>query len=162
MGILTGKTKYNIKKELEREQAIKRANKLESDKVTLREMLRKAKPATIGLIVALMGLFWAIPAKADTWADFTNEQVADAIYQAEGVHSKHPYGILTKYKHTTPRQACLNTIKNHRKRHANHNCGLDFIGCLGARYCPIGAKNDPTGLNKNWIKNVKHFLETQN
>ena len=41
MGYLTGKTKFNIKKQLEHESALKRANKLESDKVTLREMVRK-------------------------------------------------------------------------------------------------------------------------
>jgi hypothetical protein len=28
---------------------------------------------------------------------------------------------------------------------------------LGKRYCPIGADNDPNGLNKHWIPNVKKF-----
>lgn len=41
MGYITGKTKFNLKKHLEREQAIKRANKLESDKVTLRELIKR-------------------------------------------------------------------------------------------------------------------------
>ena len=26
------------------------------------------------------------------------------------------------------------------------------------RYCPIGAKNDPTGLNNNWYKNAKYYM----
>lgn len=30
----------------------------------------------------------------------------------------------------------------------------DFIPYLGAKYCPVGAKNDPTGLNAYWVKNV--------
>ena len=30
----------------------------------------------------------------------------------------------------------------------------DFIPYLGAKYCPVGAKNDPTGLNAHWVKNV--------
>lgn len=32
----------------------------------------------------------------------------------------------------------------------------DFIEYFGTKYCPpIGAKNDPTGLNKSWLPNVK-------
>lgn len=30
-----------------------------------------------------------------------------------------------------------------------------FIEYLGNRYCPVGAANDPTGLNANWQRNVK-------
>ena len=81
-------------------------------------------------------------------------KLADAIYIAEGgAKTSHPYGILAKYKHTTPRQACINTI-NHALR--DYKCG-DFIAFLGKRYCPIGASNDPRGLNKNWVKNVKYY-----
>jgi len=88
--------------------------------------------------------------------DFSNNQIADAIYLAEGgAKTSHPYGILAHYKHTTPRQACINTIIHARK---DWNGQGDFIEFLGSRYCPIGAKNDPTGLNKNWLKNVRYFL----
>jgi len=27
------------------------------------------------------------------------------------------------------------------------------------RYCPIDAENDPTGLNKHWYRNAKHWME---
>lgn len=27
------------------------------------------------------------------------------------------------------------------------------------RWCPVGAENDPTGLNKNWYKNAKYYME---
>ena len=82
-------------------------------------------------------------------------KLADAIYKAEGgSKTSHPYGILAKYKHTTPRQACINTI-NHALRDWDGNG--EFIRFLGNRYCPVGAANDPTGLNKNWIGNVKYF-----
>jgi hypothetical protein len=81
------------------------------------------------------------------------EKLATAIYYAEGgTATAHPYGILAHYKTTTPRQACINTIK-HALR--DWNGQGDFIAFLGSRYCPVGAKNDPTGLNKNWVKNVK-------
>ena len=91
-----------------------------------------------------------------TWTD---TQIVDAIYWAEGgTETNHPYGILTKYKVTTPRQACFNTVRNQRKRHAAHDCGKDFLTCLRDRYCPLNADNDPTNLNVNWLKNVKYFL----
>jgi hypothetical protein len=89
---------------------------------------------------------------------YTNDQIANAIFKAE--NSKvHPYGIMVKYRVTTPRQACLNTIA-HAKR--DWNGKGDFIAFLGKRYAPVGASNDLRGLNRNWIKNVKHFLEAQN
>ena len=82
-------------------------------------------------------------------------RLADAIYIAEGgKNTSHPYGILTKYKTTTPRQACINTIRSAKVRFAKYKGKDDFITFLGRTYCPVGAKNDPTGLNKNWVKNV--------
>jgi hypothetical protein len=83
--------------------------------------------------------------------------LCDAIFWAEGGHkTRHPYGILAKYKTTTPRQACLNTIKTNLKK---WNGQGDFIEFMSRSYCPIGAKNDPAGLNKHWVKNVKWFYE---
>lgn len=88
---------------------------------------------------------------------YTTEQIVKAIWYAEGgANTKHPYGILKKYKHTTPRQACINTV-NHAIK--DWNGKGDFIVFLGNRYCPVGTANDPTNLNKNWVRNVKYFLE---
>ena len=102
------------------------------------------------LLLALFVLF-SFPA----FADINIEKLADAIYIAEGgAKTSHPYGILKKYKTTTPRQACINTIKSNPKR---WNGKGDFIEFLGKTYCPVGAKNDPKGLNKNWVKNVKYY-----
>ncbi len=98
--------------------------------------------------------------------EFSDEQIANAIYKAEN-SVKYPYGIKSlKYEDRTDksltkeqwaRKICLNTIKNHRKRHAKHNCGKDFISCLGDRYCPTTIKSE-YHLNKNWVKSVKFFL----
>jgi hypothetical protein len=90
---------------------------------------------------------------------FSDAEIANAIKKAEGIHSRFPYGILVKYKNTTPRQACLNTIAHARK---DWNGQGDFLEFLAKRYCPIGAKNDPTGLNKNWLKNVMFYLKRRN
>ena len=35
--------------------------------------------------------------------------------------------------------------------------GLNTIEKIGAIYCPIGASNDPTGVNKHWIPNVTKY-----
>lgn len=68
-------------------------------------------------------------------AEYSASQIANAIYRAEGGgKTKYPYGILKKYKNTTPRQACLNTIQ-HAKR--DWNGTGDFIEFLSKRYAPI-------------------------
>ncbi len=95
---------------------------------------------------------------------YTDAQIADAIYLAEGgARAKVPYGILSvKVKdEAEARQVCLNTIRNNRKRYANYGYKQypDYLSFLASRYCPIGVSNDPSNLNKNWLKNVRYFLE---
>lgn len=95
---------------------------------------------------------------------YTDVQIADAIYLAEGgAKAKVPYGILSvKVKdEAEARQVCLNSIRNNRKRYADygHKQYATYLEFLASRYCPIGAGNDPKGLNQNWLKNVKYFLE---
>lgn len=34
---------------------------------------------------------------------------------------------------------------------------VDSIDFIGDSYCPVGAKNDPKGLNKNWERNARRF-----
>ena len=113
----------------------------------------------IGLIVScLMGSCEPARAEVSEVYGYSVERLADSIFLAEGGHkTRHPYGILTKYKTTTPRQACLNTIRNQAKRHKEHGCGLDFLSCLAKRYCPVGAENDPMNLNVNWLNNVRRL-----
>lgn len=36
--------------------------------------------------------------------------------------------------------------------------GKDTLEKIQVNYCPIGAKNDPTGLNNNWLKGTNKFL----
>lgn len=35
--------------------------------------------------------------------------------------------------------------------------GLKTIAAISAKYAPIGATNDPTNLNSNWVKNVSYW-----
>lgn len=37
------------------------------------------------------------------------------------------------------------------------NKGLDTLEKIQKKYCPIGAENDPTGLNNYWLKNTTIF-----
>ena len=109
------------------------------------------------LLISL--IFMVCIAQTALYAETVNpEKLCQAIYWAEGgPKTKHPYGILQKYKTTTPRGACLNTVASAIKRYKKDTKGLDFISFLGMTYCPVGAANDPSGLNRNWIKNVKGF-----
>lgn len=120
-----------------------------------------------GTIAVLFLVWFSLVAQADTillastkWSD---EQIADAIYLAEGgAKTKYPYGIKSVVCHGQEdcRKVCLNTIRNNRRRFAEygHKKHSSFISFLASRYCPIGAGDDPTGLNKNWIRNVQYFL----
>lgn len=96
------------------------------------------------------------------FADYTDEEILWAIFKAEGGYkAKYYFGIRSvKYKDfEDAKRICLNTIRNNRKRFLEQNQYKDFIEFLGSRYAPIGAENDPKNLNKNWVKNVRYFLE---
>lgn len=114
---------------------------------------------SFAITVILLLIYLSLSAHAE---NINVDKLANAIYISEGgAKTKHPYGILAKYKNTTPRQACINTIKSAIKRFNKQSKEKDFILFLSKTYCPIGAKNDPTVLNKNWVKNVKFYYQQQ-
>jgi hypothetical protein len=86
-------------------------------------------------------------------------RLAAAIYKAEGGDkTKYPYGIKsinTFGDKDKAKKICINTINNNWIRYNNQSKYTNYIEFLGSRYCPIGANNDPKGLNKNWVSNVK-------
>jgi len=95
---------------------------------------------------------------------YTDEQIVNAIYKAEGGNrAEYPYGIrsVTCEGELECRKICFNTVKNNRIRYAEYgrHSYSDFIEFLASRYAPLNAGNDPKGLNKNWIKNVNFFLK---
>ena len=89
--------------------------------------------------------------------DYTDVEIVNAIRKAEGTWT---YGIKSIKCETTTecRKICFNTVRNNRTRYARTDKKQDYISFLAKRYCPVGAENDPTGLNKNWEKNVRYFL----
>jgi len=86
--------------------------------------------------------------------------IVAAIRYAENGGKGKEYGILhPKVKPTYRSQAgwCAATVQKNYDRWTKAGKKGDFITFLGNRYCPVGAKNDPNGLNKHWIKNVTKF-----
>lgn len=119
--------------------------------------------AVIGGIVLCAFFLIAGCAGEATASEYTDEQIVNAIYLAEGgKNAKKPYGILSVRCETEKecRKICFNTVKNNRKRYASQSKQkyVDYIQFLASRYAPIGVSNDPTGLNGNWERNVRYFL----
>jgi hypothetical protein len=72
----------------------------------------------------------------------------------------YQYGIIHKRcpKGYRPQAGwCAATVQKNWDRWHKAGAKGEFITYLGGIYCPVGAKNDPTGLNKHWIKNVTKF-----
>lgn len=107
----------------------------------------------IAIMILLTQLMSCQPAMAQT---IDVERLATAIRKAEGNPN---YGILKNIKGNNFRKACIQTI---RKRILSWDGRRDFIEYLGISYAPIGAKNDPNNLNKNWTKNVRYWYARTN
>lgn len=92
------------------------------------------------------------------WAEVNVETLTDAIKKAENSKSK-PYGIMKAYctegTEARCRKGCIQTIEHALRDYKGPEEG--FIAFLGSRYAPIGANNDKSNLNSNWVKNVKYF-----
>lgn len=88
---------------------------------------------------------------------YTCTDIVEAIGKIENSHA-HPYGIMVKYKHTSPWQACMNTVRHNVRNYIKEGCKGPFLAYLARHYAPIGAGNDPQGLNKNWLPNLKAIL----
>lgn len=95
---------------------------------------------------------------------YSVDEYVNAIYWAEGGdNTNFPYGIRSVKCEGEKecRRICRNTIKNNIKRWeiSREVNQLSYLKFLANRYCPIGADNDPTRLNRNWLKNVRWFLD---
>lgn len=119
------------------------------------------------LIVLTLTAMLCTTAHADTPPDFN--LLVDAIYRAEGgAKAKKPFGILSVRcnGYADCRQVALNTVRNNWKRWeagthgaAKHRSYMEF---LSSRYAPLNAKNDPSGLNQNWLRNVSSIYNQLN
>ena len=86
--------------------------------------------------------------------------IVAAIRYAENGGPGRQYGVLHPRARGYRSQAgwCAATVQKNWDRWHKAGSPGDFIDFLGNRYCPIGADNDPNGLNQHWKKNVRHFV----
>lgn len=106
-------------------------------------------------------LILGLSGSAQAMSDSEANHWADAIKRAEN-SQKYPYGIKSVDTHgdeAYARKICLNTVRNNEKRWIKAGKPGTYIEFLANRYCPVGAGDDPTNLNKNWVKNVSNFLK---
>jgi hypothetical protein len=91
------------------------------------------------------------------------ERLLTAIRQSENGRSGREFGIMDKRADTLDRQAgwAAATVRNSYYRWLKTDQSVPFLVHLRDHYAPIGADNDPTGLNKNWLRNVVFFLHAQ-
>lgn len=110
--------------------------------------------------IALLTLLFAMTLIAHAEKTIDLDRWADAIRKAEGNPN---YGIVSIKcdSEAQCRKYCKNTVYNTLVKYRESRCksGESDLDCMARRYAPIGAKNDPNGLNKNWKKNVAYFLK---
>lgn len=98
---------------------------------------------------------------------YTDEEIADAIYKAEGgAKAEYLYGIRSvAYSDAADaRRICLNTIRENRRRYEEygHTEYRSFLEFLASRYAPVSGEGLSEGtikLNENWLRNVRYFLK---
>ena len=89
------------------------------------------------------------------------DAIVTAIWHAEGAEKAvKPFGILSIpcAGYADCRRICRNTVRNNHRRWLAAGAEGDYLTFLAKRYCPVGASNDPQGLNRHWLKNVRYFL----
>ncbi|MEN3184806.1 MAG: hypothetical protein ABDK93_07440, partial [Atribacterota bacterium] len=81
-----------------------------------------------------------------------------AIREAERGRKGFEFGIVAAKDTDLATQcewACATIKKNfERFRESGEE---DFIAFLGKRWAPVGAENDPKGLNRFFVRNVRYF-----
>ena len=88
------------------------------------------------------------------------EALADSVFLAEGGDkTRFPYGVKsidTGGDKAYARRITLNSLRHSWKRYLKAGNPGEFIPFFTARWCPVGAEDDPQGLNRNFIRNVTY------
>ena len=104
-------------------------------------------------------------AKANNCTDPVLLCILFAIRNAENGREGLEFGVMHPRAKDQPNSLrvqagwCAATVSKNHKRWLDSKEDIDFVSFLGRRYCPVGAENDPTGLNRHWITNVRAFTE---
>jgi hypothetical protein len=94
------------------------------------------------------------------------DALLDAIYIAEGgQRASVPYGLIYQRYCRDEVGWCAHIaadlVRTHYERWAGAGRRGEFLEYLARRWAPIGAKNDPGGLNRHWLRNVRWALRKQ-
>ena len=83
-----------------------------------------------------------------------------AIRCAENGGRGREYGVLSVKAETQYDQARVTarSILNNLRRWEEAGRPGQFVEFMCRRWCPVGAQNDPSGLNRHWVKNVQYYL----
>ena len=91
------------------------------------------------------------------------ERLLAAIRRAENGGPGKEFGIMDSRADTLDGQAgwCAATVRNTYARWLATDQSVPFLVYRRDRYAPLGADNDPTNLNENWLRNVVRILHAQ-
>ena len=113
-------------------------------------------------------LFWisvvacALAAAAGPLAPAVESDFLDAIYLAEGgARARVPYGVLsvTVRSKAQAREVAARVVRREWAVYsALHGRREDFATHFARRWAPLGASNDPTGLNRHLAGNIRHHF----
>lgn len=103
--------------------------------------------------------------------DHENIAILFAIRKVENGRKGREFGVLhpralgedsENRQVTLDRQAgwAAATIMKNRKRWIDAGMKEDFLVFLGSRYAPIDVENDPKGLNRHWIPNMRKHVRS--
>jgi len=113
--------------------------------------------AKIPLILLLYGFCGVFVGEVGVYAAPADSTVCRAIRLAEGNPN---YGILNGScdpgEDGMCHYMCQEILRVYRSRWDGEGDWLEYVA---SRWAPIGVKNDPHNLNRNWLRNVRHFLK---
>ncbi|WML24756.1 glucosaminidase domain-containing protein [Neobacillus sp. OS1-33] len=86
----------------------------------------------------------------------TGNGKSQAVYEKNNIAGMMGKNGLRHYDSVS--ESIHDMARNLRKNYLDK--GLDSIAKIGGKYAPVGANNDPTGLNNHWVKGVNNFFGT--
>ncbi len=112
-------------------------------------------------ILTLFCLFCGNNSYSEQFAQLPKYQIDRIVNAIEKIENskKFPFGIKSiniNRDWNKARAICVRTVQNNWIRFQKQTKYKDFYEFLGSRYCPV--QGDKTGLNKNWIRNLKKEL----
>lgn len=98
------------------------------------------------------GIDWKIAVAISKWE--TGSWTSNIYNNKNNVGGMYCRGFISYNSLDEGIEAFISNLKRNY-----YDKGLNTIEKIGSKYCPVGASNDPTGLNKNWVPGVTKFYQ---